>query len=88
MAAVALDVTAPLMMALGEDAVCLEGETQASHRIKIMAGSSCHLEADDRFTLVLNQDSFPEIDRAIVCGYRLPAGAPSDDEEVLSKHQP
>ena len=58
-----------LMMSLGEEAVCLEGEAASKDRIKIRAGSSCHAEPDGRFTLALNQDSFPEIDSLIVRDY-------------------
>jgi hypothetical protein len=58
-----------LIGALGDDAVCLEGEPAKRDAVKIKAGESCHGELDKTFTLTLNQDSFPEIDETLVRDY-------------------
>jgi len=58
-----------LIGALGEDAVCLEGEPSRRDAVKIRAGENCRLARDKSFALSLNQDSFPEIDETIVRGY-------------------
>ena len=58
-----------LIGALGDDAVCLEGEPAKPNAVKIKTGESCHRERDKAFTLALNQDSFPEIDETIVRDY-------------------
>ena len=58
-----------LIGALGDDAVCLEGEPQKSNAVKIKIGASCRHERDKAFALALNQDSFPEIDEAVVRAY-------------------
>jgi hypothetical protein len=58
-----------LIGALGDDAVCLDGEPRKPDAVKITAGVSCRRERDKAFALALNQDSFPEIDETIVRDY-------------------
>jgi hypothetical protein len=58
-----------LMGALGEDAVCLEGEPDQPTAVKVKTGESCFLARDQGFALSVNQDSFPEIDESIVRDY-------------------
>jgi hypothetical protein len=58
-----------LILALGDDAVCLEGEPSKPNAVKIQTGESCRRERDKAFTLAVNQDSFPEIDETIVRNY-------------------
>jgi hypothetical protein len=58
-----------LINALGDEAVCLEGEPEKLNAVKIRTGESCRRATDRAFTLTLNQDSFPEIDETIVRGY-------------------
>ena len=54
-----------LIGALGGNAVSLEGEAMQSDTIKIRANWMCAEAADKYFSLSLNQDSFPEINRRI-----------------------
>lgn len=58
-----------LIGALGEDAVCLEGETPKSDAIKVRANWNCAEEPGASFRLAANQDSFPEINRRIFDEY-------------------
>src|SRR5262249_46915772 len=58
-----------LIGALGDEAVCLEGEPARPNMVKIKTGESCRREPDKAFTLALNQDSFPEIDETVVRDY-------------------
>lgn len=58
-----------LIGALGEDAVRLEGETPRPDTIRLLAHWNCAAEADDRFEIIANQDSFPEINRVILDEY-------------------
>ena len=55
-----------LIGALGDDAVCLEGEPAKPNAVKIKTGESCRRERDKAFTLAVNQDWFTEIDETIV----------------------
>tara|TARA_R110002096_G_scaffold37771_3_gene104698 strand:+ start:15257 stop:16405 length:1149 start_codon:yes stop_codon:yes gene_type:complete len=59
-----------LMGLLGEDAVSLEGEPERVDQIKIRSSYFADAQlAGKRFELSLNQDSFPEIDQAVVDAY-------------------
>ena len=55
-----------LIHALGADAVSLDGEEAAAATVKILPHWECTEVPDKRFGLSLNQDSFPEVDPAIV----------------------
>ncbi len=57
-----------LAIALGEDAVTFEGE-DGDGPVFITAGWNCQQPPIGEFALSLNQDSFPEIDPAIVSDY-------------------
>ncbi len=71
-----------LIMALGGEAVCLEGETPSTNKINIRSDLSCQQEPDKKFALALNQDSFPEIDRGIVTDY-LNVIHPNNDQKYF-----
>jgi hypothetical protein len=58
-----------LIGALGQDAVCLEGEPMHEDRIKIRAGWNCTEAPDRHFKLVANQDAFPEMNRLMFDAY-------------------
>jgi hypothetical protein len=58
-----------LICALGADAVCLEGEPQLESAVKIRAFWNCTEVDDKSIKLTANQDSFPEIDRALFDQY-------------------
>jgi hypothetical protein len=58
-----------LIGALGDDAVCLEGETVRPDAIKIRANWNCTGAADKTFNISVNQDSFPEINYSIFQEY-------------------
>ena len=58
-----------LIGALGDDAVCLEGEDLRPDTIKIRANWNCTAAADDGFHITANQDSFPEINDKIFREY-------------------
>ena len=58
-----------LICALGADAVCLEGEPQLESAIKIRAYWNCTQMHDKSIKLTANQDSFPEISRALFDQY-------------------
>jgi hypothetical protein len=59
-----------LIGALGDDAVCLEGESPRAGTVKISANWRCVDAADGDFRIAANQDSFPEINEAIFDAYR------------------
>jgi len=58
-----------LIGALGADAVCLEGEPQLESAVKIRAYWNCTQMEDKSIKLTANQDSFPEIARALFDQY-------------------
>jgi len=58
-----------LLGALGDDAVCLEGEAPRPDAVKIRANWNCVEIPDGHLRLTANQDSFPEINRKIFDEY-------------------
>jgi hypothetical protein len=58
-----------LIGALGEESIRLEGETPGPGKINLLAHWNCMSEADDSFEIIANQDSFPEINKAILDEY-------------------
>ena len=58
-----------LIGALGDDAVCLEGEPPRPDTVTIRANWNCVAAPDKHFRISANQDSFPEINRAIFGEY-------------------
>jgi len=58
-----------LMNTLGADAVRLYGEEPQREAVKILPYWECAVEPADRYSLALNQDSFPEIDPDAVLEY-------------------
>ncbi|WP_104827075.1 hypothetical protein [Rhizobium sp. NXC24] len=55
-----------LINALGDEAVCLEGENERNDAIRLRANWNCVGEEDGAFSLTANQDSFPEINRRML----------------------
>lgn len=58
-----------LLTNLGVDAVHLHGEPPRSARVRVLPFWQFDHARDDHFTLVVNQDSLPEIDAAIALHY-------------------
>jgi len=58
-----------LIGSLGGESISLEGESQGAETVKIRANWNCVDAPDRRFKLTANQDSFPEINRAIFDEY-------------------
>lgn len=58
-----------LINALGGDKVCLHGEPAKDKGIVILPSWKCADIPADSFDVILNQDSFPEIDRTLLLSY-------------------
>lgn len=58
-----------LLQNLGVDAICLHGETSGSARVRVLPFWQLDHAPDEHFTLVINQDSLPEIDVNIARHY-------------------
>lgn len=58
-----------LMKSLGAEQVCLWGEEASQARVSVSPWWAFETMPDQLFTLVVNQDSMPEIDREISLGY-------------------
>ena len=58
-----------LINAIGADKVCLHGESSDVNGIQLLPSWKCADIEANAFDLVLNQDSFPEIDKTLLLSY-------------------
>jgi hypothetical protein len=76
-----------LINSIGADAVSLYGETQTTGSIKVLPFWKCLDAANDAFRISMNQDSFPEVDEALVRRYLLEISRTTQEYFLSINHE-